>query len=102
MDTTPEVTQRVLEFYARLCPGSKISVHVASIMHDRDEREAIQFVVRVVVEDPEDSGKVICVLAKREGRSPQDALLGLLGDRVITSAPRPSRPGSAGAGGSRS
>lgn len=77
-----ETTQRVFEFYARLCPQARIEIHVASAsyMHDgRTIREG-EFSARVVVVDPTDIGKVVCVLASRDGHSPEGALRALFDD----------------------
>ncbi len=77
-----ETTKRVFEFYARLCPQARIEIHVASAsyMHEGRTIRDGEFSARVVVVDPTDTNKVVCVLASRDGRSPEGALLGLFDD----------------------
>lgn len=73
-DNFTEVTQRVFEFYSRLCPNVKLAAHIcsSSYMHEgRIIREG-EFVARVVVVNSQD--QTICVLAERVDSSPNAAL----------------------------
>lgn len=71
-----DLVKRIFETYGRLCPNAKIAVHVASLAYYHESRviREGEYSARVVVVDPNDENKTLCVLASRSGNSPENAL----------------------------
>ncbi len=79
LNTIDEYTKRVMEFYGRACPRSRISVHIvsAAYLHEGRTIRDGEYTAKVVVVDPVNEDKILCVLAAKDGNSPNGAVAAL-------------------------